>query len=197
MRSRSGMSEELAARFEQEAVPQRDRLYAAALRLTRKPHDAEDLVQETLALACASFHKFRPGTNLRAWLNRIMVNAFITGYRKQQREPLLSVDAIDKLAAARLPAAASGDARPAEVQVLEHLPATEITQALRDLPAEFRAAVYLTDVEGFSYRETAVLMGTPIGTVMSRLHRARSALRESLASLRGGARGGNYAHART
>jgi RNA polymerase sigma-70 factor, ECF subfamily len=181
MAQRQRMSEELAARFEREAMPLCDQLYLGALRLTRKAQDAEDLVQETLARACARFHHFRQGTNLRAWLKRIMTNTFISSYRRRQREPVVLTDSVAELAAARQASAAlGGDSRSAEAQALEHMPAAELTATLREPSAEFRTAVYLTDIEGFSYRETAAIMGTPIGTVMSRLHRGRNTLRDSL-----------------
>lgn len=178
------MSEELAAGFERDAVGYRDQLFQGALRLTRGAADAEDLVQETLARACAGYHRFRPGTNLRAWLHRIMHNTFINGYRKRRREPVVVTDTIEDFAAARRVGTPGGATRSAEAQALDRLTSPEVTGALRALPAEFREAVYLTDIEGYSYRETAALMGTPIGTVMSRLHRGRSALRESLSSFR-------------
>lgn len=176
------MSDELALRFEQDAVPLRDQLFQGALRLTRAPADAEDLVQETLTRAYAGYHRFRPGTNLRAWLTRIMRNTFINGYRKRRREPLIVAAPVEDAAAAH-PGWPAADTRSAEAQALERITAPEIIDALRALPAEFREAVYLTDIEGCSYRETAARMGTPVGTVMSRLHRARNALRASLADL--------------
>lgn len=174
------MSPELARRFEREAVPCRDVLYRSALQMTRRPQDAEDLVQETLARACGGFHSFRAGTNIRAWLNRILVNTYISRNRKLRREPLVLTDSVDELAAFRTPARPHPESRPAETQALERMPAAEVSQAMRNLPGEFRTAVYLADIEGLSYRETAEFMGTPIGTVMSRLHRGRRALRASL-----------------
>ena len=176
------MSEELAVRFERDTLPYRDQLFQAALRLTRAATDAEDLVQETLARACAGYHRFRPGTNLRAWLHRILRNTFINNYRKRRREPVVLAWAVEELPVARPLSPGSGDTRSAEVQALDRMVAPEITGALRALPAEFREAVLLTDVEGYSYRETAALMGTPVGTVMSRLHRGRSALRARLST---------------
>jgi RNA polymerase sigma-70 factor (ECF subfamily) len=174
------MSAELAARFEREALPYRDQLYQGALRMTRRPQDAEDLVQETMARACAGFGGYAPGTNMRAWLYRIMTNTFINGYRKRRREPLVLTDVLEDLPVRA--GSASGESRSAEAQALDHMPAAELLEALRDLPVEYRMAVYLTDMEGFAYRETAAIMGTPIGTVMSRLHRARVALRVSLSA---------------
>ena len=167
-----------ATRFEREIAPYRDQLYLRALRLTRNREDAEDLVQETLTRAWTSFQRFTLGTNLKAWLHRIMMNAFINAYRKRQREPLLLTSTIEGLA--DTPRHATGDSRPAEDQVLDRVLAAEISAALRDLPADFKTAFYLTDIEGFSYREAAEIMGTPLGTVTSRLHRARYSLRGSI-----------------
>ena len=178
------MSEELAARFERDAAPYRDQLFQGALRLTRRVADAEDLVQETFARACAGYHRFRPGTNVRAWLQRIMHNTFINGYRKRRREPLVVLGTLVEEAGLRPIGPPAAATRPAEAQALDRITSPEVTGALRALPEEFRQAVYLTDIEGYSYRETAALMGTPVGTVMSRLHRGRSALRASLGELR-------------
>jgi RNA polymerase sigma-70 factor (ECF subfamily) len=171
-------SRELAARFEQEALPCRDLLYRCALGLTRSPADAEDLVQETLTKAWAAFGGFRAGTNIRAWLHRIMTNTYINSYRKRRREPLLLTGSIDDLAACRPQPAHAG--RSAEAEALDKILAPELTRAMRSLPADFATTVYLADVEGLSYRDTATRMGTPLGTVMSRLHRGRRALRLSL-----------------
>jgi RNA polymerase sigma-70 factor (ECF subfamily) len=167
-----------ATRFEREVAPYRDQLYLRALRLTRKPEDAEDLVQETLMRAWNGFQRFTLGTNLKAWLFRIMMNAFINSYRKRQREPLLLTSTMEGLA--DIPRHATGDSRPAEEQVLDRMLAAEVSAALRDLPADFKTAFYLTDIEGFSYREAAEIMGSPLGTVTSRLHRARYSLRSRL-----------------
>jgi len=178
---RGRMGWELARSFEREALQCSDQLYRSALRLTRSRVDAEDLVQETLTRACAAFSAFRFGTNVRAWLHRIMVNSYINGYRKRRREPVLLSGSIDELAAYRPPPLPSPVTRSAEAQALDMMLAPELARAVRRLPAEFATAVYLTDVEGFSYRETAQYMATPVGTVMSRLHRGRRALRASLA----------------
>lgn len=167
-------------RFEREVVPFLGQLYPAALRMTRNPADAEDLVQETSVKAYAAFHQFRSGTNIKAWLFRILANTFINGYRKRRREPRQAIYA--DFDGWQLPAGAPGAvARSAEAEALDRLPDSEILRALRDLPEEFRVAVYLADIEGYAYKEIAAIMGTPIGTVMSRLHRGRGRLRDKLA----------------
>jgi len=168
-------------RFEHEVTPLIGQLYPAALRMTRNPSDAEDLVQETLAKAYGAFHQFRPGTNLRAWLHRILANTFINSYRKRKREPVqdLGADFQDDWQVGGDPLLPP--TRSAEAEALEHLTDSDILQALRELPPEFRAAIYLADIEGYPYREIAEIMDTPIGTVMSRIHRGRSRLRERLA----------------
>jgi RNA polymerase sigma-70 factor, ECF subfamily len=170
----------LAARFEDEAVPYLDQLYPAAVRMTRGREDAEDLVQETMAKAWAAYPTFEPGTNLRAWLYRIMTNTFISGYRRRDRTPVLMTDDLVDRMSLRIWPYGVGQPRSAEAEALDRMPAEELRQALRDLPEEFRTAVYLADVEGYTYHETAAMMGTPIGTVMSRLHRARRTLRTKL-----------------
>lgn len=173
--------EERDARFVADALPLLDQLYAAALRLTRNPADAEDLVQETFAKAYAGFGSFTPGTNLRAWLYRILTNTFINIYRKKQREPQ-QTDASD-IEDWQLHQAASHSGtglRSAEAEALDALPDDTIRRALEELPDDFRIAVYLADIEGFPYKEIAEIMDTPVGTVMSRLHRGRQMLRQSL-----------------
>src|SRR5262249_7914263 len=149
--------------------------------MTRNPADAEDLIQETFTGAYASFGQFQPGTNLRAWLYRILTNAFLSSCRNRQREPQPApVGEIQDQQLARAASWPSSGLRPAEAEVLEHLPDSHVLRALRQLPGAFRAVVYLADVEGYAYREIADLMGTPVGTVMSRLHRGRRQLRELL-----------------
>ncbi len=171
------------ARFEREALPLVDQLYSAALRTARNPADAEDLVQETYAKAYAAFHQFQPGTNLKAWMYRILTNTYINTYRKKQREPLQADGAeIEDYQLHRADSHTSSGGRSAEDVALEHLPDTDVKRALLQIPEDFRLAVYLADVEGYAYREIAEIMDTPIGTVMSRLHRGRRQLRELLAS---------------
>ena len=165
--------------FEDQVLPHLDRLYSAALRYTRNAADAEDLVQETVTKAFRSFHQYRPGTNLKAWLYRVLHTTYISMYRKAQRRPQEDLqETLDDYSFYDEIARSGG--RSAEREVLEALTADEVKQALADLPDTFREAVYLADVEGFPYKEIAEIMDTPVGTVMSRLHRGRKQLQKAL-----------------
>jgi RNA polymerase sigma-70 factor (ECF subfamily) len=169
------------ARFSEEALGFADSLYGAALRMTRNPADAEDLLQETYLKAFRAYPRFEEGTNLRAWLFRILTNTYISSYRTRQRGPQVTdVDDVEELFLYRR-MAASGMSRSAEDAALERLTAPEVLAALDELPEQFRLAVLLSDVEEFSYKEIAEIMDVPIGTVMSRIHRGRKALQKALA----------------
>jgi RNA polymerase sigma-70 factor (ECF subfamily) len=170
------------ARFEKDALVFTSQLYGAALRYTKNTHDAQDLVQDTYAKAFTSFHQFEPGTNLKAWLYRILTTTFINSYRKDQRRPQISAGEIEDWQLADASSHTSDQGKSAEEEVLENIADKDIKEALAAMPEEFRRAVYLSDVEGFSYKEIAEITGVPTGTVMSRLHRGRKLLRSSLAA---------------
>lgn len=167
--------------FEEQALPLLDQLYGGAMRLTRNPQDAEDLIQETYLKAYSNFDSFKQGTNLKAWLYRIMTNTYINSYRKAKRRPLAS--SADELSDFQLYTTAGHDStglESAEVEALKQMPDSEISEAMNDLPEDYRMVVYYADVVGLAYKEIADVMGTPLGTVMSRLHRGRKLLRAAL-----------------
>ncbi|MGA4507286.1 sigma-70 family RNA polymerase sigma factor [Propionibacteriaceae bacterium G1746] len=172
---------ERAERFERDAMAYIDQLYGAAMRMTRNPADAEDLLQETYAKAYSSFAQFTPGTNLKAWLYRILTNTYINSYRKAQRQPKIGGDGeVEDWQIARAADHSATGLRSAETEALEAMPDQVVVDALNKLSPDFREAVYLADVDGFAYKEIAEIMGTPIGTVMSRINRGRKQLREQL-----------------
>jgi RNA polymerase sigma-70 factor (ECF subfamily) len=173
--------QDLLERFERDVLPMLPSLYGAALRMTRNPADAEDLLQDTTLRAYRGFASFREGTNLKAWLYRILTNSFINTYRKKQREPK-TVDGPEDLDEWFLfdRLGAQSVARSAEEDVLENIPDADVKEALESIPENFRMAVLLADVEDFAYKEIAEITGVPIGTVMSRLHRGRKALEKAL-----------------
>ena len=171
------------AHFTELAMEYMGPLYSAALRMTRNPADAEDLVQETYLKAYRAFGSFKEGTNLKAWLYRILTNTFINSYRARRRRPeQTEIDDVEDLYLYRrlggLEAVTAG--RSAEEEVLEHFTESDVKAAVEALPEQFRVAVLLADVEGFSYKEIAEILDVPIGTVMSRLHRGRRALQKAL-----------------
>ncbi|WP_193508866.1 sigma-70 family RNA polymerase sigma factor [Cryobacterium sp. BB736] len=172
----------LRALFEEQAIPFMDQLYGAAMRMTRNPADAADLVQETFVKAFAAFRQFKQGTNLKAWLYRILTNTYINSYRKNQRNPYQgTIDELEDWQLGGAESATSMSSRSAEAEAIDRMPDSAVKEALQSISEDFRLAVYLADVEGFSYQEIADIMKTPVGTVMSRLHRGRRMLRELLA----------------
>lgn len=175
------VDDDLKRAFEEQALPYMDQLYAAAMRMTRNPADAADLVQETFVKAFQAFRSFEQGTNLKAWLYRIQTNTYINLYRKRQRDPYRgSIDELEEWQLADATSATATTSRSAEAEAIDHLPDSDVKDALAAMPEDFRLAVFLADVEGFSYQEIADIMKTPVGTVMSRLHRGRKLLRERL-----------------
>jgi len=178
--------EERAARFERDALPFIDQLYGAALKLTRHQADAEDLIQETYAKAYTSFSQFQEGTNLKAWLYRILTNTYINTYRKAQRSPKVAdTPEIEDWQLASAESHSSVPTASAEMEALSKLTDTRIVAAMKALKEEYRYTVYLADVEGFSYKEISVILDVAVGTVMSRLSRGRSQLRKNLQELCG------------
>ncbi|MGV0394259.1 sigma-70 family RNA polymerase sigma factor [Corynebacterium riegelii] len=175
------LATDLKARFTEEAMPLLDQLYGGALRMTRNPQDAEDLVQETYLKAYNAFDSFKPGTNLKAWLYRIMTNTYINNYRKMKRRPLET--SAEDVTDSQLYTSSSHDStglESAEVEALKMMPNSRISEALNSLNEDYRMVVYYADVEGLAYKEIAEVMEIPLGTVMSRLHRGRKQLREML-----------------
>ena len=166
-------------RFAQEAIPFMERLYPAALRLTRNRCDAEDLLQETFTKAYTKFHQFTPGTNLKAWLHRILVTTFYSGCRHKDRRAA-EVLAADIYGTADTRDGLAQPTRSAEAEALENLGDSRVMRALGDLPECYKVALYLADVQGYRYAEVAEITGVPLGTVMSRIHRGRSLLRQRL-----------------
>ena len=178
--------EERTARFERDALPFIDQLYGAALKLTRHQADAEDLIQETYAKAYTSFSQFQDGTNLKAWLYRILTNTYINTYRKAQRSPKLSdAGEIEDWQLASAESHSPAPTASAEMEALGKLTDTRIVDAMKALKEEYRYTVYLADVEGFSYKEISAILDVAVGTVMSRLSRGRSQLRKNLQELCG------------
>lgn len=175
------LATDLKARFTEEAMPLLDQLYGGALRMTRNPQDAEDLVQETYLKAYNAFDSFKPGTNLKAWLYRIMTNTYINNYRKMKRRPLET--SAEDVTDSQLYTSSSHDStglESAEVEALKMMPNSRISDALNSLNEDYRMVVYYADVVGLAYKEIAEVMEIPLGTVMSRLHRGRKQLREML-----------------
>ena len=176
-----GVQVDASRQFEEQALPFMDQLYGAAMRMTRNPADAADLVQETFVKAFASWKTFTQGTKLKAWLYRILTNTYINTYRKKQREPYQgTIDELEDWQLGGAESTTASSSRSAEAEAIDRMPDSTVKAALQSIPEDFRLAVYLADVEGFSYQEIADIMKTPIGTVMSRLHRGRRHLRDLL-----------------
>ena len=168
--------------FEEQAMEHIDKLYAHAMRKTGNRVDANDLVQETYLKAFAAFDQFQQGTNIKAWLHRILENTYINQYRKLQNQPFYSpLEELEDWQLGDAESRTATSSRSAEAEAIDHLPASAVKDALQAIPEDFRAAVYLVDVGGYSYQEVADIMDSPTGTVMSRLHRGRKLLREQLA----------------
>jgi RNA polymerase sigma-70 factor (ECF subfamily) len=169
------------ADFEKDAMQYAPQLYSAALRMTRNPADAEDVVQETFLKAYRAYDSYTQGTNLKAWLYRILTNTYINKYRKQQRRPSeVELGELEDLYLYKRLGEASGATQSAEADMLDTFVDTDVIEALESLPESFRLPVLLADVDGFSYKEIAEMLDIPIGTVMSRLHRGRKALQKKL-----------------
>ena len=169
------------ADFEKDAMQYAPQLYSAALRMTRNPADAEDVVQETFLKAYRAYDSYSQGTNLKAWLYRILTNTYINKYRKQQRRPSeVELGELEDLYLYKRLGEASGATQSAEADMLDAFVDTDVIEALESLPESFRLPVLLADVDGFSYKEIAEMLDIPIGTVMSRLHRGRKALQKKL-----------------
>ncbi|MCG7267608.1 MULTISPECIES: sigma-70 family RNA polymerase sigma factor [unclassified Corynebacterium] len=181
MKRSDDTADELLQRFEADALPLLDQLYGAAVRMTRNPADAQDLVQDAYMKAYQAFGSFKEGTNLKAWMYRILTNTYINSYRKAQRRPTES--SADEMTDWQLAETAKHDSvglESAEVEALKNIPDKRIQDALMSLGEDYRMVVYYADVEGLAYKEIAEIMDTPIGTVMSRLHRGRKQLRSKL-----------------
>jgi RNA polymerase sigma-70 factor, ECF subfamily len=179
---RRSVGADLRAQFERKAVPLRETLYRNAFRMSRSHADAEDLVQETMMKAYAGFHSFRQDTNMHAWLSRILINSYISDYRRRRRQPVqYSTDEVteQRLVETHSRSAPAG-LRSAEDQALAALPDNDIKSAMQALPEKFRYVIYYADVEGMRYQEIAAIMNTPTGTVASQLHRGRQQLRRLL-----------------
>ena len=171
------------ASFAEDAMPFMDQLYSTALRMTRNPADAEDLVQETFLKGYRAYERFEAGTNLRAWLFRILTNTYINSYRKKQRRPdETELDEVEELFLYRRLAGRDGGdfGRSAEDELFSHFTSDVVKDAIEELPEQYRMAVLLADVEGFAYKEIAEILDVPIGTVMSRIHRGRKKLEKQL-----------------